>query len=597
MVLPILVGERYISPDGREMESLFWFTGKILSVHENPDTQLVEDRILEVEYMADQMVEQNVLIKRVKLSSTENNSFVLIHALYDVIQQIFQLIPSRKDLIQTLQNSFDPELLTQMIQKGAINPKSDLLPIFIQIYEFLTSLQAEYRLDYSNKWLQEFITAFELPGSATKTEHLAANKIYKSGMERIINLVPACKDQYMDKIVLEDILPILPVYFERVTECVEEIQRDMANYYISLLVPVLQQHGHEFLLNRFQQRLTQGSTNLETITATINKQIFPESNFKQFVQDCIEADICGGNGFLLNDLSSNTGVNPLQQELFRALIAKSFLSVLQLQYRLDSPIILQLRLLPETLSFDQIRLAKIRDLIDKITLENSLLIVLKQFLSLNYKIILHENEEMEFIYRTDVILSQVDFTIHHVIQEIVRFITSVIMIRKQTLQHPFQANHSTIASALTTSTTGNIAGITSSMKNENTPSSGGSLMFQTLDGEVNLKELEEKVSKLVKDVIQEGNPVLQLFQKRIYKLLLRILLNKPYQAKLKQYSLHSKGNDKHLHQLFISTNHLFQHNFKIFQLIYAKIVAVSVNAILNTQETNTSEQQGLAKEK
>jgi hypothetical protein len=521
--------------------------------------------------------------------------------LFDLIQQISTLIPHRTDLVQQLNDSFDPELLTQMIRKDSLSPKEDLLPIFQFLYQFLTQLQAEYRLEYASKWWDVFSANFEFSEKAKQTyaqkkDYLGQNLLFKIAQKKVIPLSPASNEETnninIQRITLFDILPLIPMYFERISESVEEIQRDMANYYISLLVPVLQTSGHEFLLNNFQQRLSKGVINLNVLTTLVISYLQPEgNNFKKLMTDFVECDICSPQGFTLAQLaelttvppnpSSSLGNNntsqpepvrlPLHEDYFKGIIAYVFLSVLQLPYRLDSPMVVQNQLLPETFQFDQTRLAKIRDLIDKITIENALLIMTKQFLSSQYRILFHENEEMEFIYRMDVILSQQDFTILHVSQEILRFTVSLIMIRKESLGNSPSGQHQG------TQQSSSISPAPSTSANSSVPSA------YALGGEVNMHDLEEKISKMVKDIIKEDNPILELFQKRIYKLLLRALLAKPFQQKLKQYSLHSKGNEKNFHQLFSSINHLFQHNYRVYYQVYQIIFLNGVRSILKSE--------------
>lgn len=314
----------------------------------------------------------------------------------------------------------------------------------------------------------------------------------------------------------------------------------MANYYISLLAPVLHTHGHNFLLQCFQQRLRVGDASIHAISALVHQQLAPEESFIQTVNEFVEAEVFHAtDAMTLRFFTDSIQTSP---DLIRALFGRVFLSVLQLPYRLDSVHVIQQRLLPETLFFDTKRMSIIRDLIDKIVLENSLLVTIKQILSAKYKIIFHENEESEFIHRIDVLLSQHDLNLLQINTECLRFAKSLIFVREQ--QQTNIQYSSNIAEPVTTA---------------------------QVQDRYNEQGLAANLEKTIADVVKEANPVLQLFQKRMYKLLLRILLDKPYQQKLRQYSLHAKGHERNLHQLFTLARALFRHNLRVHLPVYYAI--------------------------
>ena len=84
-------------------------------------------------------------------------------------------------------------------------------------------------------------------------------------------------------------------------------------------------------------------------------------------------------------------------------------------------------------------------------------------------------------------------------------------------------------------------------------------------------EWEEELEKSLRNVLAEGNPVLLLFTKRVYKVLLRALLRQPYHAKLPSFSLHAKGIQKNLVELIGRAVRLFNFHLSVYGEVYSMI--------------------------
>ena len=82
---------------------------------------------------------------------------------------------------------------------------------------------------------------------------------------------------------------------------------------------------------------------------------------------------------------------------------------------------------------------------------------------------------------------------------------------------------------------------------------------------------EQVLEKSLKNVLAEGNAVLALFTKRVYKVLLRAILNQPYAVKLPSYSLHAKGIQKNLGDLITRAVKLFDVHLAEYGDVYATI--------------------------
>lgn len=227
MLVPVLVSERFPSLEGRELAQSFYLTAKVLHVYDMNEAGESGNgqKTIDVEFLVDETVERNVGIERVKLASKANEASILIQSLYDVIHQVHLLIPNRKDLQTKLLQCFDADLLTQMVSRDSLSLRDDLLPILSFIYEFAENLQAEYRLPYSKQWFACFSQAFD---DSLAEDAKQSNPIIKRCHDRFISLTNESANNSMSS--FEKTLSVLPIFFERITECVEEIQRDVSDF-------------------------------------------------------------------------------------------------------------------------------------------------------------------------------------------------------------------------------------------------------------------------------------------------------------------------------------------------------------------------------
>jgi len=143
-------------------------------------------------------------------------------------------MPRRPDLQAAAFSRLDLELLSQMIRHNAMN-LDDLLNYLLPMLLTIKSLQAPIRAEVTDTWLQSFLNN--------------------------------CRS----KSTINDVYDYLPYFFEFSTACIDEVLRDMANYYVANLVPVLQSQGPAFLRSKFMKQLKDGSVSLSnTFTAIHN---------------------------------------------------------------------------------------------------------------------------------------------------------------------------------------------------------------------------------------------------------------------------------------------------------------------------------------
>ena len=107
-----------------------------------------------VEFIIDNKTEK-IPISRIKRTEHGIDPSLFLSSLKDIREQIAMIIPSRNDVHQMLASAIDVPLLTQMIQRDALNA-SDVLRIFMSIVETLLSLQSPVRAEQTLAWFRQY---------------------------------------------------------------------------------------------------------------------------------------------------------------------------------------------------------------------------------------------------------------------------------------------------------------------------------------------------------------------------------------------------------------------------------------------------------
>jgi hypothetical protein len=175
-------------------------------------------------------------------------------------------------------------------------------------------------------------------------------------------------------------------------------------------------------------------------------------------------------------------------------------------------------------------MAQIRDLLDMIALELAVVVVVKQTLA-QHRVRMNEEEEIDLQRRLDILLSEPDIVLANIITEATRSALDCY----ERVKGKFSTNNDT------------------NNKGED------------------IIKWEENMGKAVKNAVTENNPVLNLFIKRIFKVLLRALCGQPYLPKLPTYSLHGKGQEQNLEKLIKMSVQLFRHHMKVNSFLYCKL--------------------------
>ena len=363
----------------------------------------IDEATITIRYVSG-MIEENVELSRIRKPATPRDPEPLISALKDLINNVCALVPSRTDIHTVLSSAIDQELLTQMLTHNACSAL-DLFNIFDLIFQQLCNLLEPSRSSVMQTWISNLKEKFSTQS-------------------------------------FEDCVVIIPYIFEVCQEIIEEIRVELANYFVTLLLPAMEKSGPTFLKSKFEKRIAETLKSLSgregfddtlvAVQAILPKtmgillpgvhprvDIEEKSNLLQLPVHISEDDLKEAGLTVFNEQGKvNTQV----------VAACLFTRLIQVPVRLNTPH--ASGVIPEILTWDAHRLAGIRDDIDMVALVATIVITIKQGL---YRIIgpsaggVIKNQDLETLQqRLDVLLRSSDIGISHVVVESLRFIKDLV---------------------------------------------------------------------------------------------------------------------------------------------------------------------------
>jgi hypothetical protein len=261
---------KYVDKELPPNSASFYLSAKIISITNDVGASTNNNSTIDIKYICDGSTEQSVSMSRIKLSTAPSDPESLIAAIEDLKNRITALIPKRPDLQSSLLG-MDLQLLRQMIEQNALTV-TDTLNILNVLLSTLNSLQAPVRVESCTNWCIEF----ESKCRSCATFHEMA--VY------------------------------LPCFFEFTAACIDELLRDMANYYISGLVPVMVKHGSSFLSSKFLNRLKDGQVTINQSYNMLLNQLSPLSNLKSCRADIEEAFGGEPDSFDISKVLTDSGI-------------------------------------------------------------------------------------------------------------------------------------------------------------------------------------------------------------------------------------------------------------------------------------------------
>lgn len=262
---------KYLDKEAPPNSVSFYLSARIIAITNDVGASINNNSTIDIKYICDGSVEKNASVSRIKLSTTPSDPEALVSAIEDLKNRITALIPKRPDLQSALLD-MDLQLLRQMIQHNAITV-TDMLNILNVLLSTLNSLQAPVRVESCTNWCLEF------------------------------------EAKCRSCISFQEMVVYLPCFFEFTAACIDELLRDMANYYISGLVPVMVKHGSSFLSSKFLNRLKDGQVTINQTYNMLLNQLSPLSNLKSCRADIEEAFGGASDSFNISKVFTDSGIN------------------------------------------------------------------------------------------------------------------------------------------------------------------------------------------------------------------------------------------------------------------------------------------------
>lgn len=188
-------------------------SAKVLSIHYSEvsdETQTAEPQF-NVEYIHENGIkEEKVAAHRVKLSSHRSvEPSLFLATLYELCLQVLSFTPNRHDLVNNMFTAVDFRLLHQILMNNAVTPAHDLLSVLQYIQRAIQDLQSPGRIATTQQWIDELAASFRVSGGNESR-------------------------------TFQEVVPLLPEFFEKANDCIEDIQRDVSvllGYYLIYQVP------------------------------------------------------------------------------------------------------------------------------------------------------------------------------------------------------------------------------------------------------------------------------------------------------------------------------------------------------------------------
>lgn len=436
------------------------------------DVQVVhDDGTIDVVYAADKTKEERVSPDRLRRAEDPIDYQMLLGLLVEQKDRIASLTPSRADMRQQLEDAVDVQLLKGMLENNAMKAQ-DMLKLQGFLISRVMDLQAPARVEATRQWWESY------------------------------------RQECSSCHTFQQLLPHLPKFFEHMMAYIEEITRDTANYLLSTVAPTLRSIGPDYERKKFDDALAAGKLSEQLTTQWLQKQTS--------AIDAVNERLAASN-------LAAVQAEQLRREdagAVRRVCAIAFADLLQADIRLDTPQAAA-QILPETFLFDGIRLARIRDLIDRVSVVSALHLSCKQFL-LGRGYSVNGEYDSQFFSRMDVILRRPDPSFDDIFWECVRYV-----------RKGFEDSHAAFSQ----------------------------------DDQAQLKQA-------VKGATEPNNHILQLFMRRCFQLLVRALLGEPTAQQLRQLSLTNAADT--IQEMTQQASLLFQHNMRVHIVRYAKIISAHV---------------------
>lgn len=473
---------------------------------------------MDCKYIVDGIVETAVPLSRIKLSSQPRDptGSGFLSLLQDIIARIASLIPSRSDMHAKLSAAIDLALIQQMVENNAMSV-NDLVNVLSTLVSFITKLQSPHAAGELIDWFNP--------------------------------LARHCHSQTN----IDDVIVYLPKFFEVTSERLDQIQLEIANYYLGQLAPYAQTEGpgifKKIVLTKLQELMQKEhivggvedqhyAKYLPRTTSFLCAQLQEPQALESIVSFLTDLHILPSDDNFTQLASLGIGSSTERgRKVDSALIARAFSLLLQQTVDLGSNEGRQV--LPETFLWDGTRLRNLKNEIDSLVLVTTLLISCRSYL-------LSVKKRLSLVQ---------EVALQDLLYEVLRDAASVSLEGVVTTAQNFvRKNFVAVHGA-----------------NGTLPPAATIAPALPAGWE---NALDEALSKC----ILPTSPVFLLFSKRVHAVLVKALLDAPFTDLLSRFSMSSRPQIQQLKRIISAAKVLFVHNSKTFGEVYSALLRLHGNS-------------------
>ncbi|GMI16054.1 hypothetical protein TrLO_g1427 [Triparma laevis f. longispina] len=289
----------------------------------------------DVKFAGDKVIHKGLPKHLFRLKKDPINYKPLLKLVDEVKQKLIGIAPKKGSYIDSINSNMDLELMSQMLTKNAFDGGN-----MGNLVNFVCGQIVHFQAPVRNKKTKEWIKAY------MNEVDVAVGRGGEGG----------------------GFVRLLPKFLEWVFGRIDETTKDIANSHIEMLRPKLKESGKEYEKSAFNARLAEGKMRL------VNTKIFCSDALAKIVEGGVE----GADKAVLMRCAKREPMG------FVMYLAAGFVALLRRPVRLDTPGYETYEGgLPETLLWDCTKLAKVRDVMDSVSLISTMVVLLRQVLARN----------------------------------------------------------------------------------------------------------------------------------------------------------------------------------------------------------------------
>jgi len=313
-------------------------------------TEHHEDGTFAIVYLQDGESEARVPVSNFRLASDPVDARPLLALITEVRKRLEDATPKRADLHALYRDVLDAPLLKQMLLKGVLDYQA-ISNLASFVLDAISKLEAPARAERTHAWKTAFVAYLQQQVQQPASAESNSTQAHATS-------TPAAQA------TVSPLVRVLPAFFTFVNKALDQLQRDTVNFHLRMLAPrLVGDEAVRFERQRFQAKLERNLISLDRTKHWLSQ----------------------ATGFFCNEDASRRPVlldvsAVAHRATLRRCVIEAFIHLVKQPVRWDSSMAAQV--IPETLSWDGPRLAKIRDAMDRIILVASIIVAFQQVLSM-----------------------------------------------------------------------------------------------------------------------------------------------------------------------------------------------------------------------